>query len=71
MISRIKGQFVYSSERLMGHRIHEESETSAIIGDHMRSDEEYKMYCKFWPEWIAKILVKFYAKGQQSNQLDS
>lgn len=69
MISKLQGDFLYSTKLLMGHRIHEGSETSAIIGDNKRSDEEYKMYCKFWPKWIAKILVKVYASGQKSNQL--
>lgn len=31
----------------MGHRIHEESETSVIIGDNARSKEDYEMFCKF------------------------
>lgn len=70
MISKYRGQFVYSRDCLMGHRIHEDSETSNIINDNMRSTEEYQMYCKFWPKWVAKILVKFYAKGQKSNQLE-
>lgn len=69
MISKLDGEFIYSPKRLMGHRIHEGSETSAIINDNKRSEEELKMFCKFWPEWFAKIIVKYYAKGQKSNQL--
>lgn len=69
MLSKLKGEFVYSTKMLMGHRIHEGSETSAIIGDNGRSDEEFEMYCKFWPKWIARILIRFYSKGQKSNQL--
>ena len=53
----------------MYHRIHEESETSAGIKDSVRTREDYEMYCKFWPKWFAKILIHFYAKGQDSNQL--
>ena len=52
----------------MGHRIHEESETSIIIGDNARSQEDYEMYCKFWPKWIAKLLVNVYSKSQDSNK---
>lgn len=69
MLSRLKGSFVYDSKPLVYHRIHEESETSAIIGDNKRSDEEYVMYCKFWPKGIASMLVKAYAAGQKSNEL--
>lgn len=68
-LSKLSGEFVYSPKMLMGHRIHEDSETSAIIGDNKRSDEEYQMFCKFWPKPIAKIILKFYAQGQNSNQL--
>lgn len=69
-LSRLKGDFVYSPKMLMGHRIHEGSETSAIIGDRMRTQEEYEMFCKFWPKWIAGIVEKFYSKGQNSNNLE-
>ncbi|MDO4978116.1 MAG: glycosyltransferase [Eubacteriales bacterium] len=70
MISRRKGSFLYSTKLLTGHRIHEESETSAIIHDNKRTDEEYEMFCKFWPGFIAKFIGKVYAKGQNSNSLD-
>lgn len=68
-ISRIKGQFVYNKNALMGHRIHEESETSIIIGDNARAKEDYIMFCKFWPKWIARILTKAYSTSEKSNQL--
>ena len=68
-LSRRKGAFLYHSTPQMYHRIHEGSETSAIIGDNARSQEEYEMFRKFWPDWIARLLVKVYAKGQASNDL--
>lgn len=68
-LSKFKGDFLYCPKKLVGHRIHEDSETSAIIGDNMRTTEEYEMFCKFWPKWIAKALGKKYAKSQESNQL--
>jgi glycosyltransferase involved in cell wall biosynthesis len=69
MLSRRKGDFLYDTGRRMGHRIHEGSETSAIIGDNKRSLEEYEMFCKFWPKWMAGILSRAYSSGQASNQL--
>ena len=66
-ISRYKGSFVYCPNILTYHRIHEDSETTAIIQDNMRSDEELIMYKKFWPDFIANRLVKIYARGQRSN----
>lgn len=67
-LSKLKGTFAYDATIQMGHRIHEESETSIIIGDNARSQEDYEMYCKFWPKWIAKLMVKFYSKSQDSNK---
>jgi len=68
-ISKLKGSFVYIPQKLMGHRIHENSETTAAIGDNKRTMEEYQMFCKFWPRRIAKLLVKQYSKSQKSNEL--
>ena len=68
-LSKIKGQFCYCKQAHMAHRIHEGSETSAIIADNQRSTEDFDMFCKFWPKPIARLLIKLYAKGQDSNQL--
>lgn len=68
-ISRFKGAFVFSKDILMFHRIHEESETTAIIADSNRTKEDYEMFCKFWPKCIAKILEHFYRKGEESNKI--
>jgi len=70
MISRLKGDFLYSPKALMGHRIHEGSETSAIIEDHGRTEEEYIMYRKFWPDKIARVLNRAYSSAQGSNHLE-
>lgn len=68
--SKLKGAFCYVTKPSMGHRVHEESETSNVIGEgDGRTAEDYEMYCKFWPKWIAKILVGQYKKGQKSNSL--
>ncbi len=69
MISRINGTFVYCPEMLIGHRIHEDSATSAIIGNHARSAEELEMYRKFMPEPAARLMTRLYAGGQKSNHL--
>lgn len=69
MISRLPGSFMYCTGKLVGHRIHAGSETSAIIGDNKRTEEEFQMYCKFWPPRIARFLSGVYAKGQDSNEL--
>jgi glycosyltransferase involved in cell wall biosynthesis len=68
-ISRMKGDFIYISRPLMSHRIHEDSATTAIIHDNARVQENYIMFCKFWPKPIAGLLNRFYTKSEKSNQL--
>lgn len=68
-ISQLKGSFVYCHTVLMLHRIHEESATTQIIANSDRTREDFDMYCKFWPKWMAKALMKLYAKSQDSNQI--
>ena len=69
-LSRIRGAFVYIPKIHMLHRIHDESETTRIIGDNRRSKEDLMMYEKFWPRPIARALEHFYNKGEESNSLD-
>ena len=68
--SKLKGAFCYVKKPIMGHRVHEDSETTNVIGEGQgRTAEDYEMYRKFWPKWIADMLIKLYAKGQDSNTL--
>lgn len=69
-IANLEGEFLYDGSMQMGHRIHENSETSVIIGDKARSKEDYEMFCKFWPKWIAKIITGVYSKSEDSNKLN-
>ena len=68
-LSRLKGSFIYNNMILVGHRIHEDSETSHILQDNQRKQEDYTMFCKFWPKWIARILTKAYSESEKSNEL--
>lgn len=67
-LSRVKGQFSYISKPLMGHRVHEESTTTEIINDNIRTQEDLFMFKKFWPDFIAKGINKFYIKSEKSNK---
>ena len=69
-LSKLKGAFVYCTDILMYHRIHEDSETSSIIADSNRTKEDFEMFCKFWPKWIARILEHFYKKSENSNEIN-
>jgi len=68
-LSKKKGSFVYNPEPLMCHRVHENSTTTEIIENGQRSQEDYKMFLKFWPSFIAKKLVKFYSNSEKSNKV--
>ena len=68
-LSRRKGRFVYEPACLMAHRIHGESTTTEIIGDHQRTLEDYEMMRKFWPEPVARRLSRVYAASEKSNQV--
>ena len=51
----------------MKHRIHEESETSNLIENNIRLDEDLLMFKKLWPDWIAKLLMKKYKNAIKTN----
>ena len=64
-----KGKFLYIPKELMQHRIHEESETSNLIENNIRLEEDYIMFKRYWPEPIAKFLMKFYGKAIKTNEM--
>lgn len=66
-LSRLKGEFVYDKRIGMYHRVHEGSETSACIVDDTRTKEDLMMLKKFWPDPIANLINKVYAKAQRYN----
>lgn len=68
-ISKMSGKFIYIDKKLMGHRVHEESTTTKIINDGKRSDEDYEIFCKFWPKIIAKLITKVYSNSEKSNEV--
>lgn len=67
-IANMEGQFYYDSEVLMFHRIHEGSETSALIVDNTRTEEDLYMLKQFWPSPLASLLNLVYKRGQKSNE---
>lgn len=65
--SHLDGSFVYDQEILMHHRIHEGSETSALIRDNTRTHEDLEMLKRFWPSPVAHLINLIYSQGQKSN----
>ena len=67
--SREEGSFCYISDIGMYHRIHEKSTTTEIIHGDIRWREDYEMFRKFWPAWVAKPLVRVYRLSEKSNKI--
>ncbi len=68
-LSKQKGAFVLINKKVMGHRVHDGSETSAVLGQNGRITEDYIMFNKFWPKFISKMLVKLYVNSEKSNKV--
>lgn len=66
-LSRMKGSFCYDPEVLMYHRIHDDSETTRIIADSTRTQEDLVLLKKFWPTPIAVLINLLYSKSLKSN----
>lgn len=69
ILSKKKGNFSFVKKSLMGHRVHEESTTTEIINDHIRTKEDLEMFKRFWPTFIANFINKFYVKSEKSNNV--
>lgn len=69
-LSRKKGRFVYSPKILTYHRVHPDSETSRTINEgNIRAAEDYEMFLKFWPECVAKFIMRFYINAEKCNEV--
>lgn len=68
-LSKLEGYFYYINRPLMGHRISNESTTTEIIKDNIRTKEDYRILCKFWPKWVSKIITKIYSYSEKSNTI--
>jgi glycosyltransferase involved in cell wall biosynthesis len=66
-LSREEGEFVYSPHILMRHRVHAGSETSAVLADHIRGEEDLEILRRFWPEPVARLIARAYSLSEKSN----
>lgn len=64
-----KGRFVYVRERLVGHRIYEESATSRNLNDDIRRGEDLEILSSLWPAPVARLINALYAQSEKSNQI--
>ena len=68
-LSKLNGKFIFIKKKLMGHRIDESTTTTDIINQGIRTKEDLYMFKKFWPDFIAKKINKFYRKSENSNNV--
>lgn len=68
-LSKLNGRFTFVAKKLMGHRISEETTTTKIINEGIRTKEDLEIFKKFWPDFIAKILNHFYVKSENNNNI--
>ena len=69
-IRELNGEFLYIPKILMGHRIHEESETSNTISDNTRNAEDLMLLKKVSPDFLANFIHKYYSKAIKSNSYE-
>lgn len=62
-IARKKGISLYIPRKLVKYRIHDAATTKKFILDNKRQEEDLAMFRKIWPNWIAKLIMKFYTKS--------
>jgi len=63
------GSFVYVPEKLLGHRIYEESATSKNLNEDIRRGEDEQILSMLWPKGVARLINSVYSKSEKSNQL--
>lgn len=61
------GAFVRSRRKLVYHRIHGASETSAGIADGSRTREDQELFERLWPRPIARVLSRLYSRAYRYN----
>lgn len=63
-LSKVKGSFAYVSDVLLYHRMNDENQTVLLLKTtNARYENELDIFCRFWPKWIAKLIMKFYSKA--------
>lgn len=63
-LSKQEGSFVYVKAVLLYHRMNDDNQTVKLLNTtNSRYEEEYEIFCRFWPKFIARLILKFYSKA--------
>jgi glycosyltransferase involved in cell wall biosynthesis len=66
-LARQQGYFIYVSDKLVGHRIHAESETTSQLSLGKRQQEEKMIFKMMWGKYAGSLLAEIYAAGHKHN----
>lgn len=65
-LSRQKGNFAYVKDIILYHRMNDDNQTVKLLNTtNVRYEEEYEIFCRFWPKPIARLIMKFYSKAKK------
>ncbi len=62
-LAKWPGRFICVEKPLLFYRVHSGAETKACIENHLREKEERRMFARFWPEEMVRLLMHFYKKA--------
>lgn len=68
-LSKLNGSFIFINKKLMGHRVHNDSTTTKILNNNIRTSEDFDILKKFWPDFIALKIAKVYKNSEKSNKV--
>jgi Glycosyl transferase family 2 len=62
------GGYLYCRQKLVSKRVHPESETSVTIANRTRQNEDRRMFERFWPAPVARLLSTVYSLSYIANK---
>lgn len=66
-MAKKKGTFIYINQKLMKHRIHEDSETSRQLKTDGRKNEERQIFVIMWGKYIGGFISYIYSLSHKDN----
>jgi len=66
-LSKREGAFVFINKKLIKHRIHHDSETSAQLKTDVRENEELKILQMLWGKRTGRVISRIYLSGHKDN----
>ena len=61
-----EGMFAYCDRPLVYYRVHDGATSMEFIENHLRVEEDTRMFEQFWPAWVSGLIMKFYKKAYKT-----